>query len=85
MTEQLIGRIALVTGGGRGIGRATAMALAAAGIDVAVAARSAAELEETAREIRRLGRRAEPLVCDVTRRGDIEQTLERVRASLGEP
>jgi len=85
MTAALTGRIALVTGGGRGIGRATAIALAAAGVDVAVAARSADELEKTAEQIRRLGRRAEALVCDVTRREDIEGTLERVRHSLGEP
>lgn len=85
MTAGLTGRIAVVTGGGRGIGRATAIALAAAGIDVAVAARSAAELENTANQIREMGRRAEALVCDVTRRGEIEQTLEKIRGSLGEP
>lgn len=85
MMAELTGRIALVTGGGRGIGRATAIALAAAGIDVAVAARSSVELEETAGEIRRLGRRAQALTCDVTRRDDIEQALESVRVSLGEP
>lgn len=85
MTEQLTGRIALVTGGGRGIGRAAALALAAAGADVAVAARSADQLEETTREIRRIGRRGEALVCDVTRRQDIDAVLAKLRASLGDP
>jgi NAD(P)-dependent dehydrogenase (short-subunit alcohol dehydrogenase family) len=61
------------------------MALAAAGLDVAVVARSASEIEETADHVRQLGRRAEALVCDVTRRGDIEETLKKVMASLGVP
>jgi len=85
MIEQLTGRIALVTGGGRGIGRATAIALAAEGADVAVTARSSDQLEETAGEIRRLGRRAEVLVCDVTHREDIDAVLAKLRASLGDP
>lgn len=82
---ELAGRIAIVTGGGRGIGRATAIALAHAGVDLAVVARSADEIAETADQVRRLGRRAEALVCDVTRRGDIEETLQKALASLGEP
>ena len=81
----LTGRVALVTGGSRGIGRATALALAALGADVAVAARSQQELEETAEAVRGAGRRGEAFVCDVSRRGDVEKTLEQVRASLGDP
>ncbi len=84
MTD-LVGRVALVTGGGRGIGRATAIALAEAGVDVAVVARSKNELEETADAVRRLGRRGEGFVCDVTQRQDVEATLARVREALGEP
>ena len=82
---ELSGRTALVTGGSRGIGRATAIALATAGADVALAARSEAELEKTAEMIRRLGRRAEALVCDVARRAEIEAALEKATAALGEP
>ncbi len=82
---ELAGRIAIVTGGGRGIGRATAIALAHAGVDIAVIARSASEIADTAEQVRRLGRRAEALVCDVTRRGDIDETLQKALASLGEP
>src|SRR5215208_8038886 len=55
--ESIEGRVALVTGGGRGIGRAIALALAGAGADVAVAARTIPELEAVAAEIARLGRR----------------------------
>ena len=58
-------KFALVTGGGRGIGRAAALALAAAGWHVAVAGRSAAPLAAVAREIERLGRRALAHACDV--------------------
>jgi len=81
----LTGRVALVTGGSRGIGRATALALAALGADVVVAARSQQELEETAEAVRRVGRRGEAFVCDVSLRGDVEKTLDQVRTSLGDP
>ncbi|MFZ4670135.1 MAG: SDR family NAD(P)-dependent oxidoreductase, partial [Microthrixaceae bacterium] len=55
------GKVALVTGAGRGIGRASAVALAEAGADVVVAARTVEQVEEVAEQIRTLGRRAEPV------------------------
>jgi NAD(P)-dependent dehydrogenase (short-subunit alcohol dehydrogenase family) len=58
-------RFALVTGGGAGIGKATAMALARAGWHVALAARRREKLDEVAREIIKAGRRAIPLPCDI--------------------
>ena len=83
--SELTGRIALVTGGGRGIGRAVALSLATAGVDVAVTARSTKELEETATAIRALGRRAEAITCDVTERPQVDAMIARVRTALGDP
>src|SRR5205823_577556 len=83
--SELVGRIALVTGGGRGIGRAVALALAAEGADIAVAARSGDELEETVSSIRAAGRRGEAIVCDVTDRSNVEAMIGRVKTALGDP
>ena len=58
-------KFALVTGGGRGIGRAAALALADAGWHVALAGRGAAPLDQTAREIEKGGRRALAVACDI--------------------
>jgi NAD(P)-dependent dehydrogenase (short-subunit alcohol dehydrogenase family) len=82
---ELTGRIALVTGGGRGIGREAALALASAGADVAVAARSANELADTVTAIRAAGRRGEAIVCDVTDRAQVEAMIAQVKGALGEP
>lgn len=62
---RLDGQVALVTGAGRGIGQAAAIALAEAGADVVVAARTAEQVEATAETIRSLGRRSEAVVFDV--------------------
>src|SRR5438128_2458122 len=82
---ELAGRIALVTGGGRGIGRAVALALASEGADVAVAARSADDLEETVSAVRAAGRRGEAIVCDVSERPNVDAMVARVRTALGDP
>ena len=80
---RLDGRVAIVTGASRGLGRAMALALAGAGADVALAGRSVAELEETARAVESLGRRAVVAPTDVTVYAQVEALVERAAASLG--
>ncbi len=83
MTETLAGQAAIVTGGGRGLGRAIALALARAGADVAVAGRSTAELANVADEIRSLGRHSVAVTADVTVPGDPERVVESALGELG--
>jgi 2-deoxy-D-gluconate 3-dehydrogenase len=80
---RLDGKAAIVTGASRGLGRAMALALAGAGADVALAARSVAELEETARAIEKLGRRALVVPTDVTVYSQVEALVERAAQGLG--
>jgi len=77
------GSIALVTGAGRGIGRASAIALAEGGADVVVAARTAEQVDEVAEQIRALGRRAIPIVFDVMEIDLLPELVERTVAELG--
>jgi NAD(P)-dependent dehydrogenase (short-subunit alcohol dehydrogenase family) len=79
----LAGRTALVTGGGRGIGRAVALALGHAGADVAVVARSEAELAAVASELRVLGRRGLPLVADLLDQTQATGAVERAAQEFG--
>jgi len=79
----LEGRRALVTGGGRGIGRAIALALADAGADVAVAARSADQVARVAAAIEARGRRALALAADVTTAPETAVMAEQAAAGLG--
>jgi NAD(P)-dependent dehydrogenase (short-subunit alcohol dehydrogenase family) len=76
-------RRALVTGAGRGIGRSVALALATAGADVALSARSRDELEQLAEELRGLGRRALALPCDVTDSEQVARMAGAVSAEWG--
>ncbi len=77
------GRVAIVTGGGRGIGAAIARAYAEAGADVVVGARTLAQIEETAGAVRALGRRALAVPCDVNREEQLEQLVQRALAEFG--
>jgi len=78
---RLDGQVAIVTGAGKGIGRATALAYADAGADVAIGARTRADIDETARQIRERGRRALAVPCDVL---ESDQRENLVRATLDE-
>jgi 2-deoxy-D-gluconate 3-dehydrogenase len=80
---RLDGRIAIVTGASRGLGRAMAVALAEAGADVALAARSQPDLEETARLVAATGRRALAVATDVTVYAQVEALVERTVTELG--
>jgi 2-deoxy-D-gluconate 3-dehydrogenase len=79
----LEGRAAYVTGASRGIGRAIALALAAAGADVALAARSEGDLASVGAEIEAMGRRALVLPGDLTDAGVIAGGIERTIGELG--
>ena len=79
----LVGRVALVTGGGRGLGRAYARALATAGAAVAVAARSADQLVETVGLIEEAGGRAVAVPADVADRPAVEALVAEVERRLG--
>jgi len=81
---KLENRIALVTGGSRGIGRAIALALAHAGADVAVNYRKEEAAAHTVcAEIRRLGRRAVPIQADVSVAAEVERLVSEVERDLG--
>lgn len=81
---ELTGKVALVTGGGRGIGRAISLALAVAGCEVAVNYRERQEDAEAAvREIEHLGRRAVAIQADVSRGEEVAELVRATEARLG--
>lgn len=79
----LTGKVALVTGGSRGLGKAIALGLAQTGADVIVSSRKREACEEVAREIEALGRRAAPIPAHVGRWDDITQLVEEAYAAFG--
>jgi len=80
----LTSKVALVTGAGRGIGRAIALRLAREGADVVVVDLDRATAEEVAGEARRLGRRAIAVKTDVTDAADVDAMAERALAEFGQ-
>jgi NAD(P)-dependent dehydrogenase (short-subunit alcohol dehydrogenase family) len=80
---ELSGQVAIVTGAGRGIGRATALELARMGADILIAEMDKAGAERTAAEVKDIGRRVSVVPTDVTSRSDLQTMAERARTELG--
>jgi len=80
---ELSGQVAIVTGAGRGIGRATALELATMGADIVVAELDREGAERTAAEVKGLGRRVSVVRTDVTSRTDLTAMADRARAEFG--
>ena len=79
----LTNRKAIVTGAGRGLGRAIAVGLAQFGADVAVVSRTRAQLEETAAEVAKTGRQALILPADVLKKSEVERVVQQVVQKWG--
>jgi NAD(P)-dependent dehydrogenase (short-subunit alcohol dehydrogenase family) len=80
---RLDGKVAVVTGAGRGLGKEIALALASAGADIGIMARTESQLEETAREIEACGRKAVVLPIDVAKSEEVDHAIETVAKNLG--
>ncbi len=78
----LAGKTAIITGAGRGIGKAIALKLAEAGADIVPVSRTLDEIEAVAEEARRMGRQALPLTMDVTKQDDIDSMVEKAVAKF---
>ncbi|AMJ67904.1 3-ketoacyl-ACP reductase [Hymenobacter sp. PAMC 26628] len=81
--ESLKGKIALVTGAGKGIGRATAVALAHEGVHVGLLARTESQLQEVAQELQALGVKTAVAAVDVADRAAVEAAVAQVQQALG--
>jgi NAD(P)-dependent dehydrogenase (short-subunit alcohol dehydrogenase family) len=84
VSERLLeGKVAIVTGGSKGIGRAIALAFAGQGATVAIAARGEDDLHRTAQEIEGAGARALPVVADVSEQTQVRSLVDRTVQELG--
>jgi NAD(P)-dependent dehydrogenase (short-subunit alcohol dehydrogenase family) len=80
---EVIDRVAIVTGGGRGLGKAIALNLAREGADIAVLGRTLEPLQQTAREVEALGRKALAVSTDVTNSSQVDVAVQQVLAAFG--
>ena len=81
--ENLNGKYALITGGGRGLGKATALAFAQEGINVAITGRNEAILIDTVKEIESLGVKATYATFDVANYDDVKAAIDKLNAEFG--
>jgi 3-oxoacyl-[acyl-carrier protein] reductase len=81
--EEIKGRVALVTGAGKGIGRAVALALAKEGVHVGLMARTAKDLESVAEEVLMLGARASFAPADISNMEQVNKAVEKIKDDLG--
>src|SRR5438094_8633016 len=81
--SQLIQQVAVVTGAGRGIGRAIALKFAAEGADVVCVSRTQENSEKVASEVRALGRRAWPFAVDVAEAAHVNSASEKILSKTG--
>ena len=79
----LEGQVAIVTGGGTGIGRGIALEFARAGADVVVGSRKLVNLEKVAEEVRALGRCSLAVQTDISRKADVDNLVQRVMGEFG--
>ncbi len=79
----LKGKVAIVTGGSGGFGKAVSIGLAAHGADVVVTSRTLSSLEETAKEVKKLGKQALPISCDVVDPKSVDQMVKRTVDEFG--
>ena len=79
----LAGKVVIITGGGTGLGKAMALLMAKEGADIVVAARRVNAIEQTAREVKDLGRRALAIPTDVTDSKQVDNMVKRTIAEMG--
>lgn len=83
MSFVLDGKVALVTGGSRGIGKAIALAFSKAGADVGIVGRDRSALNLTLGELRKRTARAEAFVADLSKLDELENMIEMAKSKLG--
>ena len=77
------GKVAIVTGAGQGIGKAIALTLAEAGVDITVLARTKGKIEQTAEEVRQLGQKALAIPTDVAQEAQVQRAVEQTLSEFG--